>query len=182
MSRSTSMRRWMPACCTFTTASVAPALVPLARRARCTWPIEAEASGVVSKSTKSVSSGASSSVSMVVADGVRVVGRHVGLQLLEFVGERHADLVGPRAEDLAELDERRAELFDRQPDASLAAEVSERFAVAVAEDALHHRQIEAADPAGEAILAENREDLAPAIGIAIDLRDGGDFHPAVFIR
>ena len=107
---------------------------------------------------------------------VGIVGRHAGLQLLQFVGERHADLVGPRAEDLAELDERGAELFDGQPDAGLAAEVGERFAVAVFEDALHDRELEAADPAGEAVLAEDREDLAPAIGVAIDLGDGGDFH------
>ena len=110
------------------------------------------------------------------ADGLGIVGGHVGLQLLQLVGERHADLVGPRAEDLAELDERGAELFDGQADARFAAEMGERFAVAVLEDALHDGQIEAADPAGEAVLAEDREDLAPAIDVAIDLGDGGDFH------
>ena len=35
------------------------------------------------------------------ANGGGIVGRHAGLQLLQFFGQRHADLVGPRAEDLA---------------------------------------------------------------------------------
>ena len=93
-------------------------------------------------------------------------------------GERHADLVGPRAEDLAQLDERRPELFERQPNARFAAQVGERFAVAVLEEALHERQVEPADPTGQAVLAEDREDLAPAIDVAIDVGDGGDFHNA----
>ena len=175
MSRSTSMRRWMPACCTFTTTSVAgigptgeSRAVDLADRCRGERRrVEVDEERV----ERGVEFGFDR-----LADGVGVVGGHVGLQLLQFVGERHADLVGPRAEDLAELDERGPELFDRQADAGLAAEVGERFAVAVLEDALHDGQVEAADPAGEAVLAEDREDLAPAIGVAIDLRDGGDFH------
>ena len=84
-------------------------------------------------------------------------------------GERHADLVGPRAEDLAELDERRAQLFDRQPNPRLAAQMGERLAVAVLQEALHQRQVEPADPTGQPVLAEDREDLAPAIDVAIDL-------------
>ncbi len=112
------------------------------------------------------------------ADRFGVICGNVGLQLLQFVRQRQADLVRPRAKNLAELDERGAELFDCQANAGLATQVSERLAVAVFEDALHHRQVEATDPAGQAILAQDRENLAPAIGVAIHLRDGGDLHSA----
>ena len=36
----------------------------------------------------------------------------------------HADLIGPSAQNLAELDERRPELFDRHADSRLAAEMA----------------------------------------------------------
>ena len=163
---------WMPACCTFTTTSSPlsePGAVHLADRRRG----ERRRVEVDEQRRRAA---ASSSVSIVSRTASASSAGTLGLQLLQFLGERHADLVGPRAEDLAELDERRAELFDRQANARFAAEMGERFAVAVFEDALHHGQIEAADPAGEAVLAEDREDLAPAIDVAIDLRDGGDFH------
>ena len=41
------------------------------------------------------------------AHHARLVTSHVRLQLLQFLRERHADLVGPRAQDLAQLDKRR---------------------------------------------------------------------------
>ena len=37
-------------------------------------------------------------------------------------------------------------------------------------------EVEPGHPAGQAVLAEDREDFAPAIDVAIDLRDGGYFH------
>jgi hypothetical protein len=110
------------------------------------------------------------------ANDRRLVTSDAGLQLLQLARQRHADLVGPRAENLPELNERRAELFDGQANARFAAQVRERFAVAVFEEAFQERHIEPADPAGEAILAENGENFTPAIGVAIDVGDGGDFH------
>ena len=110
------------------------------------------------------------------AHDLRLVARHARLQLLQFLRERHADLVGPRAQNLPELDERRPQLFDRHPNPRLAAQMGELLAIAILQEALHQREIEPAHPIRQPVLAEYREDLAPAIHIAIDVGDGGDFH------
>src|SRR5688572_2114384 len=110
------------------------------------------------------------------ANDARIVAGHACLQLLQLARQRHADLVGPRAENLSELDERGAKLFDCQANARFTAQVRERFAVAILEEAFYERHIESADPPRQAVLAEDRKNLAPAIGVAIDVRDGGNFH------
>ena len=105
------------------------------------------------------------------------IARHARLQLLQFLRERHADLIRPRAQNLAQLDERRPKLFDRQPNPRLAAQVRKRLAVAVLQEspsraARSNRLIQSARP----YLLRIDEDLAPAIDVAIDVRDGADFH------
>ena len=59
LDKSTSIAASMPGCCTFTATSV-----PSCKRARCTWPIDALASGSASNSAKSCSSGRPSSRSI----------------------------------------------------------------------------------------------------------------------
>ena len=54
--------------------------------------------------------------------------------------------------------------------------MGERLPVAVLQEALHQRDIEPADPIGQPVLAENRQNLAPAIDVAIDVGDRADFH------
>ena len=51
------------------------------------------------------------------------------------------------------------------------------FAVECLQLVIDEVQIEPADPVGQAVFAENRDDLRPAAQIAIDVGDGGDLHP-----
>ncbi len=104
------------------------------------------------------------------------ISRRVFLQLLQLLGQRQTDQVGPRAEHLAQLDERRPELRERQPDARLGRLASQRISRAALEELLGELQIELGHPTRQAVLAEHGEDLNRPIEIAIDLRDGGDFH------
>jgi hypothetical protein len=98
------------------------------------------------------------------------------LKLLQFAGQSHANLIGTRAEDLAELDEGGAKLLDRQPNPRLAAQVRERFAIAILQHPLDERKIQPANPTGEAVLAENRDYFAPTINVAVNMRDRRDLH------
>ena len=77
---------------------------------------------------------------------LRLVARHTSLQLLQFLRERHSDLVGSRTENLPQLDERGPQLFDRHPNSRFAIQMGELLAVAVLQKTLHQRQIEAANP------------------------------------
>ncbi len=107
---------------------------------------------------------------------VRRIGRHVCLQFFQLFGQLHAHHVGAGAEDLAQLDEGGPQFAERQADAGFTGLPSEDFAAAVLEPALGKFEVKAAEPVGQAVFAEHREDFAPPIDVPIDLRDGGDFH------
>ena len=110
------------------------------------------------------------------ADQVRWIGRHVGLQLLELVRQLHAGQIGAGAQQLAELDERRPQFGQRQPDPFLRRVACQGLAVPVFQPVLDEIDIEPADPVGQSVLAENRQDLRPAFDVAVDVRNRCDSH------
>ena len=77
---------------------------PSCSLARWVWPIEAAASGSVSKLSNALSTGSSELPSswVRIAPGARA---DVGLEVLELVGDRRRQQVGPGRGDLAELHE-----------------------------------------------------------------------------
>src|SRR5262249_44551540 len=97
---------------------------------------------------------------------------------LQLLRERHSDLVRARAQNLAKFDECRPQLLDRQADPRLPAQMGERLAVAILANSLHHRDIVPAAPILQSVFAEDRQNLAPAIDIAIDIRNRADLHTA----
>jgi hypothetical protein len=117
-----------------------------------------------------------------VADLIWWVGRHIILKLLQFLGQRRSDDVGPRAEDLPQLDEGRPKIGKGQADAGFACEPGEMLALPAREDALGELEIEVADPIREPITAEDGENLRPAVRIAIELRDGAELHEAELMQ
>ena len=65
------------------------------------------------------------------ANDLRRIGGRRRLELLQLVGQLLADQVGPGAQQLAELDERRPQLGERQADSRFARQAGQRLAVAV---------------------------------------------------
>ena len=178
MSRSTRTTRAMCRRCTFTATSS-----PDCSRARCTWPIDADATGVSqnSRNTSSMGRPSSSRINSATASGGS--GGNGRLQLLELLGQLRAHEIGPRAHDLAQLDERGAELLQGKPDARFAGGARREISRGGLEDgAKRSAEPQPAEPTSEPVLGENREDLAPAIDVAIDLRDGADSHGGLEIR
>ena len=107
------------------------------------------------------------------ADHLRRVGRRVRAQLAQLVRHGGAELVGAGAEHLAELDEGGAQLGQRQADARLVGHLAEALAVGADEPALEPLVFQPAEPVGEAVLAEDREDLGqPARGPLRACKDG----------
>src|SRR5690242_3768493 len=53
------------------------------------------------------------------------------------------------------------------------------FAIPVLQNSLHQGEIKPAHPIRQAVLTKNREDLPPAIHIAVHVGDGGDFHKSI---
>ena len=88
--------------------------------------------------------------------------------------------VRPRAQDLAQLDERGTGLDQGQSDPRLVGHAANGLAVAVLEDLLGEFQVQAADPIGQPVLAKDPEHLDRAVEVAIDLGDGGDLHGRAF--
>ena len=107
---------------------------------------------------------------------LRRVGRHVGLKLFEFLGQRDADQVGPHAEDLPQLDERRPQLDQGHFDPGFPTVPGDRRSVGRFEQVLGELRPEPADPVGQLILAQNRQYLPPTIQVPVDLRNRRDFH------
>ena len=99
-----------------------------------------------------------------------------GLQLLQLFGQADADQVGPSAEDLAELDERRPQFGQGQPDAGFACQPAQPLARPIAKHGFGKLEIESAEPIGQSIFAENRENLPRAIDVAVKLGNRRKFH------
>jgi hypothetical protein len=56
--------------------------------------------------------------------------------------------------------------------------MSERLPVPILQNALHKIDVEPTDPIGKSVLAQDRQNLAPTIDVAIDIRDRTDLHTA----
>ena len=101
---------------------------------------------------------------------------HGGLQVFQLFGQADADQVGPGAEDLAELDERRPQFGQRQPDAGFARQPAQPLARAVAKQRFGKLEIEPAEPIGQPVFAEDRENLPRTIDVPVKLGDCRKFH------
>ena len=113
------------------------------------------------------------------ADAFGQVGGRGVLQLLQLLGQVAAHHVGARAHELAELDECRTQFGEREADAGLARQPGDRFPGPRAEAVLDKIDVGAGEPVGQAVFAEDRQDLRRAADIAIDMRDGADFEHGV---
>ncbi len=104
------------------------------------------------------------------------IGVNFLLELLEFLGQPDSDQVGPRAENLAELDERRAELGQGQPQAGLPGMPGNGHTAPRLQQVLGKIRPQPADPRRQFVLAQHRHNLVPAAEVAVDLRDGIELH------
>ena len=98
--------------CTFTTTSS-----PETSVARCTWPIDAAASGVQSKRREHLFDRPAELLLDDLADLVGSRRRHRGLQLRELGDDRRGQQVAAGGRDLAELDEHAAAVLERRAQA-----------------------------------------------------------------
>ena len=104
------------------------------------------------------------------------VGRHVLLKLLELVGQLHAHQVGPRADELAQLDEGRAQFGHGHAQAGFPGVPGDGGAAAGLQQVLGEIRPQPPDPRRQFVLAQHRQDFVPAAQVAVDLRDRADFH------
>ncbi len=105
--------------------------------------------------------------------------RHRVLQFAQLDDEAHRDQVGPRREDLAELHEGGAQLFEGHPD-PLFGRVAHQFAAPAAEAREAARQLERAlqfeprDQVAETELHDHAQDLAQALQVLEGARDADE--------
>ncbi len=104
----------------------------------------------------------------------------VGLQLLQFGRQRRADQIGPHAEDLSQLDERRSQIHQRHANPRFAGVVRERNSILVFEPIADKVDFQLAEPVGQSITPQHGHDFLPAAQIAVELRDRGNFHGTGF--
>ena len=110
------------------------------------------------------------------AHGGRIIGRDIIPQLLEFFGQRDADEIGTRAEQLAQLDVRGSELREGQANAPFRRLQRQRLTLTPLELRLEHFDVQTTQPVGQTVLAQYREDFRPATNVAIDVRNRADSH------
>ena len=108
----------------------------------------------------------------------RRIGRHVLLEVLELLGQLHSHQVGPGAEDLAQLDERRAKLGQRQPQAGFPGVSGNGRPAPGLQQILGEIRPQSADPGRQLVLAQHRQYLIPAAQMPINLRDRVELHRA----
>src|SRR5262249_20408361 len=111
-------------------------------------------------------------------NNLRRITRDARLQFLQFLRERHPNLIRPSAQNLPELNERRPKLFNCHPDPRLAAKMSERLSVTILQDPFYEIDIKSAEPIRKSILGQEHQNLAPTIDVAINIRDRSDLNTA----
>ena len=111
------------------------------------------------------SSGRPRSASTVARTTSGGVGRHVGLQLAQLERHLEPDQVDPRAQHLAELDERRAELGQRLAQPLPVAERAGAGAHGVGHEVAEPRADRDVEHLGDAVVRQHAQDLldAPAV-------------------
>ena len=111
------------------------------------------------------------------ADAIGWIGTDLVAQLLELFGELRTNEVGTGTEDLPDFDEGGPQIAQGQSDAGMRGLPGDgdSFA-AVLELVLEELDVQPAQPVGQSILAEHREDLGAASQVPIQVGNGGDFH------
>ncbi len=105
------------------------------------------------------------------ADHQRRVGGNAVLEILQFLGQADADQVRPGAEHLPEFDRGRPELLNRQPQTDLPAVAGDGLALMRLEEVFGEIRPQHTDPVRQSILAQDSENLPPAVDIPVDLRN-----------
>ena len=100
------------------------------------------------------------------ADRLRRVGRSAGLQLGQLLGPFRAQEIWPRAEDLSELDEGRAQLGERFAQAGRLGQVADVFTLSVQEQLLDPVRSNTAHPGRQAVLGQRRSDFVKSLCVA----------------
>jgi hypothetical protein len=104
------------------------------------------------------------------------IGGHVVLKLLEFGRQIRSHQIGPRAEDLAQLDECGPQFGQGHAHTAFKGVARDGCPARGLQQVLGELRPQAAHPLGKTVLAEHPEDLAPTVEMAIDLRDGRESH------
>lgn len=99
--------------------------------------------------------------------GVGGIGRRVRSELAQLGSKIGSDQVGSRTEHLAKLDEGRAKLRQSQADACRLGELAESFPVEAEQASLDPFVIESAEPVGDAVSSEDREDFANTFCVTV---------------
>jgi hypothetical protein len=102
-----------------------------------------------------------------------VVGRHVGLELAQVGGHVRSDEVDPRAEHLAELDERRPELDERLAEPLAVAQRVAAQAHPGRHELAQVRMVRERDHVGDAVVREHPQHLLDAAAVLDERADGG---------
>ncbi len=103
-------------------------------------------------------------------------------QPFEFLGEFGPHQVGTSRQDLAELDERRAELGERHPNPLFPRVFRQRDSGPVLERLPEREPLESAQPVGQPVPAEDVQDLPPTSQVPVQLGDRGDLHGTIVVR
>jgi hypothetical protein len=109
-------------------------------------------------------------------DHFRRIGGDVVLKLLELGRQLGSHQIGPRAEDLAQLDERGPQFGQRHAHAAFERVARDGCPPGGLQQVLRKFRPQAAHPLGKAVLAEYPKDLAPAVEMAVDLGNGRQSH------
>ena len=106
------------------------------------------------------------------AHGGGLVGDGIRLQAAELFGELAADDIGARAQHLPKLDERGAELGQRQPEAFGSRELADGLAFNAAQSVTNGTERNRLEPVGEPELGQHTNNLRDAAGVAFQSFDG----------
>ena len=105
------------------------------------------------------------------------VGRHVGLQLGEFLGQLGAEQISARAEHLTELDKGGAKFRQRHAHPGrLRHALSERLSIRAFEPVLQPGVFETAEQVRQSVFAEHGGDFRDALCVTFESGQGVDLH------
>ncbi len=96
--------------------------------------------------------------------------------MLQLFGQLHPNHVGPRAEHLAELDERGPQLDQGQAQAGLPSMPRDGHPSGGLEQVFGEARAQPADPVGQTVLAQDGQDLPPPIEMPVDVGNRADSH------